>query len=128
MDQPIRRRPSWRPLAALLTVAGVTHLVAPKLFAPLVPRRLGDPRPWVLWSGVAEVTCAAGLLHPRTRPAAATATAALFVAVFPGNVQMAVTAVRSPRATTGYRAVTLARLPLQVPLVRWALRVARDAG
>ena len=123
--------PSWRPLAVLLAAAGVTHALAPKVYDPLVPRWLGAPRPWVLGSGAAEVACAAGLALPRTRRAAALATAALFVLVFPGNVQMAVTAVRSPRASTGYRAVALARLPLQVPLVRWALRVAaasRRAG
>ena len=56
----------------------------------------------------------------RTRRLGGWATAALFVAVFPGNVTMVVTA-RTPRA----RAVTLARLPLQVPLVLWAVRVAR---
>jgi uncharacterized membrane protein len=39
---------------------------------------------------------------------------------------MAVTAVRSPRAGTAMRAISLARLPLQVPLVLWALRVARQ--
>lgn len=122
---PTPAAPSWRPLAALLAVAGVTHAVAPKVYDPLVPRWLGDPRPWVLASGAAEVACAVGLAVPRTRQAAALATAALFVGVFPGNVQMAVTAVRSPRASTAYRAVALARLPLQVPLVRWALRVSR---
>jgi uncharacterized membrane protein len=116
---------SWRALATLLAVAGTSHLLAPKIYRPLIPRRLGRPEPWVLWSGVAELACAAGLLHPRTRPTAARVSAAVFVAVFPGNVQMAVMAIRTPHPA-GYRAVTLARLPLQVPLVRWALRVARD--
>ena len=125
---PTLAAPSWRPLAALLAVAGVTHAVAPQVFEPLVPRRLGDPRPWVLWSGAAEVACAVGLAVPRTRRVAALASAALFVGVFPGNVQMAVTAVRSPRASTAYRAAALARLPLQVPLVRWALQVSRTAS
>lgn len=125
---PTPAAPSWRPLAVLLAAAGVTHAVRPQVYDPLVPRWLGAPRPWVLGSGVAEVACAVGLAVPRTRRAAALATAALFVGVFPGNVQMAVTAVRSPKASTAYRAVSLARLPLQVPLVRWALRVSRAAG
>jgi uncharacterized membrane protein len=121
-----RRAPSWRPLAVLLAAAGVTHVVAPQIYEPLIPRRLGPPRPWVLGSGLVEVACAAGLLHPRTRPFAARATAALFVGVFPGNVQMAVAAMRSPKTGPVYRAVALARLPLQVPLVRWAVRVGRE--
>lgn len=112
-------------LAGLLTGAGTVHLVRPQVFEPLVPPRLGAARPWVLWSGVAEIACGLGLLHPRTRPAAARASAALFVAVFPGNVQMAVDAVRSPRASTAWKAVALGRLPLQVPLVRWARSLAR---
>jgi uncharacterized membrane protein len=48
--------------------------------------------------------------------------------VFPGNIQRAMTAMRSSRASTSYRAGTLARLPVQVPLIAWALRVARNAG
>jgi len=36
--------------------------------------------------------------------------------------------VRSPTAATGYRVATLARLPLQLPLVLWALSVRRAAG
>jgi uncharacterized membrane protein len=125
---PTSSAPSWRPLAVLLAAAGVTHALAPRIYDPLVPRWLGDPRPWVLGSGAAEVACAVGLAVPRTRRAAALATAALFVGVFPGNVQMALTALRSPKASPAYRAVAVARLPLQVPLVRWALRVARTEG
>jgi uncharacterized membrane protein len=64
----------------------------------------------------------------RTRRPAAIASAALLVAVFPGNVQHAARAMRSSRTSRGYRAGTLARLPLQAPLVTWALRVARQAG
>ena len=118
--------PGRRALALLLTAAGLTHLAAPEPYARIVPRRLGDPRPWVLWSGVAELACAAGLLVRRTRRAAAWATAGLFVAVFPANAQMAVTALGSPRAGLGRRAVAVGRLPLQVPLVAWAVSVARS--
>ncbi len=109
----------------LLAGAGATHLAAPQVYAPIVPRRLGDPRPWVLWSGVAELLCATGLAVPRTRRAAAWASAALFVVVYPANVQMAASALRSSRASAAYRAAAVARLPLQVPLVLRALRVAR---
>lgn len=123
-----RRPRSWRPLAAVLAGAGVMHFVAPKVYAPLIPRQLGRPEPWVFWSGVAEVACAAALTVPAARPAAANATAALFVGVFPGNVQMAVSALASSTASPGYKAVALARLPLQVPLVLWARRVARASA
>jgi uncharacterized membrane protein len=48
--------------------------------------------------------------------------------VFPGNIQQAATAMKSSRASAGYRTGTLARLPVQLPLIAWALRVARQAG
>ncbi len=121
------RRPGWRALAVVLGAGGVLHLVKPQPYDGLVPRSLGAPRPWVYGSGVAEIACAAALVVPRTRRLGALASAALFVGVFPGNVTMAARALRSPRASTGTKALTLARLPLQVPLVRWALAVADGA-
>ena len=50
----------------------------------------------ILASGVAELACAAGLLHPRTRRLAGWASAALLLAVFPGNVKMAARRARRP--------------------------------
>lgn len=119
------RVPRWRALAVGLVVTGTAHFTAPDRFAAIVPAALGDPAPWVAWSGAAELACAAALVSPRTRSAAGWATAALFVAVFPANATMARRALRSPRASTGYRLATVARLPLQVPLVAWAVAVAR---
>ena len=118
------RVPAFAPLSLLLAAAGVLHLVKPDPFASIVPSQLGDPVPWVYASGVAEIACAAGLAAARTRRVAGLATAALFVAVFPANVQMAITAVRTD-ASTLTQVLTLARLPLQVPLVLWALAVRR---
>ena len=56
---------------------------------------------------------------------AALATAAFFVGVFPANVKMDADArYRSPAV----QAMTLGRLPLQIPLVMWARGVSRGAG
>ncbi|MFJ4860498.1 hypothetical protein [Streptomyces sp. NPDC088748] len=112
-------------LAGLLAGAAVAHAAAPGRFDATVPRSLpGSPRGWTYASGAAELALAAGVAHPRTRRVAALATAAFFVGVFPANVKMAVDARhRSPAV----RAVALARLPLQVPLVLWAHRVSRGA-
>ncbi len=114
-----------RALALLLTVTGATHLVAPRIFDPIVPRSLpGSPRTWTYLSGAAELAVAAAVAHPGTRRAGGLAAAALFVAVFPANVTMARAWRRRPVA---YRVAAYARLPLQAPLVWWALRVARRA-
>jgi len=110
-------------LAGLLTTTGLLHFAAPGPFDAIVPRALpGRPRTWTYLSGAAELAVAAAVAHPRTRAAGGLAAAALFAAVFPANVQMA----RDwRRASPGYRAVAYGRLPLQVPLVWWGLRVAR---
>jgi uncharacterized membrane protein len=115
-------------LTGLLAGAGVTHLVRPGVYRRLIPPWLGNPDPWVLGSGVAELACATAVALPRTRRLGALATCALFVAVFPGNVQMALDSRRGARSWARRPAVAWGRLPLQVPLVLWAWRVARAAG
>jgi len=117
-------------LAALLATSGVVHLVRPQVFEGIVPHVLPHRRALVHVSGVAELACAAGLLLPATRRPAGYAAAALLVAVFPANVQMSVdhgrrAGRRADAASRASFAATLARLPLQVPLVRTALRAAR---
>ncbi|HYN29917.1 MAG TPA: DoxX family protein [Dermatophilaceae bacterium] len=116
-------------LAAAFLISGTTHLVRPQVFEPIVPRALPRRRELVYASGVVELLCAAGLLLPRTRSAAGLASAALLLAVFPANVQMAVTHGRRARrrkdaASAAGFAATLARLPLQWPMIRIALRAA----
>ena len=97
-----------------------TNALAGKIGSALHCQR--SPRALVYLSGAAELACAAGLVVPRMRRLAGWATAALFVAVFPGNVQMALDAADRSEL---YRAATYARLPVQVPLVAWAVQVAR---
>jgi uncharacterized membrane protein len=110
-------------LAVLLAGAGVSHFAVPRFYDPMIPSRLpGHPRTWTYGSGIVELTVAAALAVPRTRRVGGLAAATLFIAVFPGNVQMAVDARRGPVAM---KAATLARLPLQVPLILAAWRVYR---
>lgn len=110
-------------LALFLAGAGVTHFLAPKQYDAIVPGNLpGSPRAYTYVSGLAELGVAATVAHPRTRRLGGLAAAALFVAVFPANVKMAVDWRRRPLR---YRAIAFARLPLQIPLVVWALRVSK---
>ncbi|MDQ0988984.1 DoxX family protein [Streptomyces sp. V3I7] len=111
-------------LAGLLATAGVAHFAAPRQFDAIVPRVLpGSPRTWTYASGAVELALAAGVALPRTRSAAARATAAFFVGVFPANVKMALDWQDRPAPL---KTAALARLPLQVPLVLWARGVARN--
>ncbi|WP_051569951.1 DoxX family protein [Cryptosporangium arvum] len=110
-------------LAGGLATIGVLHFVAPKPFTRIVPRALPNPEALVAISGAAELACAALVAIPRTRRFGALASAALFVGVYPANVQMAVDASRTSNAT--YKAIAYGRLPMQFPLIAWALSVAR---
>jgi uncharacterized membrane protein len=124
---------SRRPLtllgiAGLMAGSGTLHLVAPGLYRRIVPRVLGHADAVVVLSGVCELVCAALLLVPATRRVGAYATAGLLVAVFPANLQMAVDGGLGDASCPVNSAVAAwLRLPLQVPLVLWALRL-RDDG
>lgn len=116
-------------LATILATSGVIHLLRPEVYEEIVPHVLPHKRLLVHASGIVEIACAAGLLHPATRRAAGWGSAALLVGVFPANVQMSVdhgrrAARRGDTASRATFAATLARLPLQWPLVRVALRAA----
>jgi uncharacterized membrane protein len=111
-------------LAALLLGTGALHFVAPKSFDAIVPAELpGTARFYTHASGIAELGVGASLLVPRTRRLGGLAAAALFLSVFPANVNM----VRL-WWDKGWpaRLFALARLPLQVPMVAQALKVWRS--
>lgn len=116
-------------LAGLLGGAGIIHFVRPGFFEPLIPPQLtsvASRRDWVYASGAGELACAAAVALPITRTLGGYASTALFVAVFPGNVQMAIDYRRRGRPAW-QQAIAYGRLPLQAPLVALALRVARRA-
>ncbi len=117
----VTARRTARVLAAVLGASGVLHLARPRTYDWLVPPEFGPARPWVLGSGVAELGAAALLAVPRTRRTGGRLAAALFVAVVPAH-RHTIRVVDRP-ATTAAAAV---RLPLQIPLVRAALKVARE--
>lgn len=104
-------------------VSGTVHLVKPEVFEPLMPAWVPAHREVIIGSGLTELACAAGLLVPRTRRLAGLASVAVLLGVFPGNVKMADDARRS--GNRAFQAVAYARLPLQLPLIRSAWRMAR---
>ena len=110
-------------LALVFAGSGVIHLVKPEVYEPLIPAWLPGAREIVLVSGLAELVCAAGLAHPRTRNAAGWASAALLVAVWPGNFQMAVDSFDGDN--TALQVGSVVRLPLQIPMIWAALKAAR---
>ena len=115
-----------RRLAGFLAFAGTSHFLVPGQYDAIVPHRLpGRPRTWTYLSGAAELACAAAVARQSTRHLGGRLAFWLFIAVFPGNVQMAID-WRDRPATA--RAVSLIRLPMQLPMLAWARQVERDAA
>lgn len=113
-------------LAGTLLGMGVAHFAVPTPFDTLVPPWIpGSARFWTHASGVAELAVGTAVAVPRTRRLGGLAAAALFVAVFPANVQMAWDWRRKPWP---YRAIAFGRLPLQAPMIDHALKVSREAA
>lgn len=116
-------RADAKVVVGAFVVSGVVHLVRPRTFEPLMPKWVPAHREVIHASGVAELLCAAGLLLPATRRAAGLASVAVLLGVYPGNLKMAVDASRTPN--DAFKAAAFARLPLQLPLIRGALRAGR---
>jgi uncharacterized membrane protein len=121
MTAPLRRDAKFL-IAAFLT-SGTVHLVKPDIWEPLMPDWVPAHREVILYSGVAEILCAAGMALPSTRRLAGRASAALLAAVYVGNLKMAVDAAQSDNVA--FKAAAYGRLPLQLPMIRAALRAGR---
>jgi uncharacterized membrane protein len=111
-------------LAIFFTGAGIMHFIIPNAYARIVPPALPMPHLLVIISGIAEILGGIGLLVPSTRRAAAWGLVLLLVAVFPANIYMAVAHVPAP-GILGQSWAQWVRLPLQIPLVLWAMHYAR---
>lgn len=110
-------------VAAAFTLSGVVHLVHPATFTPLIPHFMPWPTALVYASGVAELICAAGLW--RRDRWAGIAAAVLLVIIWPANLQCAITAQQGENLTT--TVLDRIRLPLQIPLIWFALQSGRGA-
>ncbi len=122
-----RSRTVLRWLLALLLVAqGANHFVHEAFFVSMMPTYLPHPRALVVVSGVGEIVIGLSMLTPPLVGVAGAAAIALFVAVFPANVEMALHPERFPSVPVG---LLYARLPLQAVLMLWAYATClrRDA-
>ena len=111
-------------VAAGFSVSGIVHLFDPREFTPIVPHFLPFSTGLVYASGVAELICAYGLWR-RQRWAGIAATA-LLLAIWPANLQAAVTAQNSDELRN--QVISWIRLPIQILLIWLALRSGRSAA
>lgn len=106
-------------LSVSIIVVGITHFVTPIPFVRIVPPQLPNPLALVYISGFFEILGGIGLLIPVVSVAAAWGLIALFVAVFPANINMAVNQIaieNVPHQPILY----WVRLPFQAVLIAWA--------
>ena len=106
-------------LALAMVAIGIRHFVSPAPFVSIVPAVLPARLTLVYVSGFFEIAGGLGLLHPRTRRAAAWGLIALYIAVFPANVNMAVNHLPLGDAPVS-PVLAWVRLPFQLLFIAWA--------
>ena len=117
----MRKPGSATVLRALLGWSGALHLVRPRTYEWLVPPELGSARAWVTTTGVAEIGTAALPAAPASRRLGGWAAAGLLAGFVPAHLHTFRVVPKKPLPLT----VAAARLPLQVPMIAAALRIAR---
>ena len=106
-------------LAIAVGLSGVLHFTSSKTYEAMISTWLPAHRPLVLISGAFELLGGIGVLVPATQRLAAWGLVALFIAVFPANVNMAVNKLPLGRKRVPMWALW-ARLPLQLVFIGWA--------
>ena len=111
-------------MGGVMLAAGTAHLTRTRGYRVAVPAWFpGDPDRVIVASGVVEIALGAALAVTWRQPARAwvgLGTAAFLVAVWPGNVSQYLER-RDAGPMLDSDAKRLVRLPLQVPLIAWAL-------
>jgi uncharacterized membrane protein len=106
-------------LAVALIIVGTTHFTAWDQYVRIVPPQLPYPLGLVYLSGFYEILGGIGLLVPPTSQAAAWGLIALFIAVFPANINMAVNHIVIDNIPDS-DLLRVLRLPFQPLLIAWA--------
>lgn len=115
-----------RAICAISMIAvGILHFVQPAGFVKIVPAWLPAPLFLVLLSGFFEVLGGVGLLVRRAHRLAAWGLIALYVAVFPANINMAVHGIQ-PDGTHLPLVLLWARLPFQALFIWLAWWLSRS--
>jgi uncharacterized membrane protein len=106
-------------LSIALIIVGITHFIRPEQYARIVPPQLPYPFELVYISGFFEVLGGVGLLIPSVSVAAAWGIIALFIAVFPANINQAINSIPID-GIPHHPLLYWFRLPFQAVLIAWA--------
>ncbi len=106
-------------LGVAMIGVGILHFVSPAPFVQMIPAALPAHLALVYVSGLAEIAGGVGLQIPKLRRAASWGLVALYVAVFPANINMAIHQI--PLGDFQPSSFALwARLPFQLLFIAWA--------
>lgn len=118
--------PLQKFLIPLFGGAGALHFLKPEPFDSIVPPQLpGQARTYTEVSGVAELAAASLIAVPKTRKLGGLFSAALLLGVWPANFYMA---WQWRDKSWPLRLGAIARLPLQVPLIKAALGLRKASA
>ena len=104
-------------MSLVYVAAGILHFIRPKVYLKIMPSYLPYPLQMVYISGFCEILFGLLLLFPATRTAGAWLIILLLIAVFPANIQMAVSFYQKNNPALW---IAILRLPLQFVLIWWA--------
>lgn len=119
-------------LAAFYLLAGVIHLVSPAPFLTIMPSWVPAPEAVVLWTGVAEILGAIGLVQPfslRLRRAAGWGLALYALCVWPANINHFIMDMGRADGGLGlaYHVPRMFAQPVIIWLALWVSRENRTA-
>jgi uncharacterized membrane protein len=106
-------------LSLFMVIAGILHFATPEPFIKIVPGFLPFPAALVYISGIIEIALGIGLMLPNTQVLSAWGLIALFIAVYPANLNMAFNHIQLGDIPDAWW-VHAIRLPLQAVLIAWA--------
>ena len=107
-------------LVFIFLLSGTVHLVNPGVFEPLIPPVLGNESMWIASSGAAEIIAALGILTKQYW--APKFTALILLIIWVGNWWYAIDVTFNLESSWFLILGSWLRLPLQIPLIQWALR------
>jgi uncharacterized membrane protein len=108
-------------LALFYLVAGILHLISPRVFLAITPDWVPFPQFIVAFTGVAEIAGAIGLMIPQTRKWAAIGLALYALCVWPANFNHALNGIALDGKTLSwwYHGPRLAFQPVLIWLAFW---------
>jgi uncharacterized membrane protein len=107
-------------LVFIFLLSGTFHLVNPEVFESLIPPFLGTESLWILGSGITEIIAALGILTKQKW--APKFTALVLMVIWVGNWWYAIDVTFNLESSWFLILGSWLRLPLQIPLIQWALR------